>query len=103
MSSITKQMVDEAAQKARDAQDEARDIANKYARQVCPLSVGDIVPICGYAHEGKTGKVRHIGKANYDFYGAWQVSCVVLKKDGTESKNVASFSESEWNERERAQ
>ena len=81
-------------------------LAVKIAEQMCPYNVGDIIDIVGYSHNGKKGVVKHI--SNSSGYcccysdETWYVRGVVLKKDGSESKNRFTVSEFEhrWRKNE---
>lgn len=67
------------------------DVKQKFAEQVCPLKIGDIVTL-NYTHKGKKAIVTNIKyKMGYKPKHGWIVFAKVLKNDGTESKLIADF------------
>ena len=70
-----------------------RTIMAKALPLICSLNVGDIIDIEGSAWKGKKGRVLKVYVVwrghEQDF--TWGVSCIVMKKDGTESKKITSF------------
>lgn len=83
-----------------DLRDKQEKLAQEYAECACPYEVGQEVTLLGWSHRGKQGRVRSI---HYRAFGrfrsdrtrwvehGWVVTCTVLKKDGTDSKLVSSF------------
>ena len=82
--------------KLRIAAIEKADVAlQQYVESDCPYKVGDIVTIYGYSFNGRKGVVKKIGGTfkswKKDGNPEWYVEGIVLKADGTESKNWFKF------------
>lgn len=99
MSKIKKEQVIEAEEKATGAMKSAYEIAQAFAVQECPLSVGDIVECVGSSHKGKMMIINAICKPKYKYDGDWAVWGYVMKKDGTSGSLVCSFTHSDYNKK----
>lgn len=62
-----------------------RDIVDAF----CTVKVGDVVPVNGYAHNGKMMKVERVGLKDRGMSGEYCFKAwgTVLKKDGSPSMN----------------
>jgi hypothetical protein len=86
----------EAAQREIDARQRVAILAQLIADATCPLRVGQVVPVCGYSHNGKQMRVERVGYTRSTYDGDWRVSGRVLKQDGSDSKLTADFSQHNW-------
>jgi len=95
---ITKDHLRKARDKMRKATVAFNELAREYAKQECPLKVGDKTTILRKAHQGKTMEVRKITvDTDYtDRIPTWRVSGPVLKKDGSPSEHTGSLSQMQW-------
>jgi hypothetical protein len=61
-------------------------LIDEWALEECPIKVGDITPIGGYSHSGKSGKVTAVlGKWDqWSKEPRFYICATVFKKDGTE-------------------
>lgn len=76
-------------------------VLEAFAAEHCPLHVDDVVVICGYAHEGKQGKITEVvGFMDWDAM-TWKVKGDVLKKDGTIGSQRFEFKEYHYAEYKR--
>ena len=79
-----------AKQKERDS------LLQRWANAVCPHQVGDVVMARGYSYKGKRCRITKVF-AKEDWKGLlWAVYAVVLRKDGSDSRNTAAFDQSDW-------
>jgi hypothetical protein len=98
MSKTVEEMKRELAEAYRienDAHQRAQILAQLIADATCPLKVGQVVPVCGYSHNGKQMRIEQVwpGRSRSD---DWQVRGRVLKQDGTDGKHTADFDQHQW-------
>lgn len=78
--------------KIEDLIDERGELGKKIAEAVSPYKIGEETDAKGYFFNGKRCRIRSIEWDNNE--GSLLVRAVVLKKDGTESSNLAKWGES---------
>lgn len=71
-----------------------RVLLGEWASEMCPHSVGEIVPVYGYSHNGKKCLVEKIGwRKGFSGRYEWTVFGRVVLKDGNPGKNAVSWTE----------
>ena len=83
--------------KMNEAIEEYKKAELEYALDICPFSVGEETTILGYSHNGKKGIIDKIkGLHGSGWQGRWEVSGVVLKKDGSKGCKFFDFNEDQY-------
>lgn len=91
----------EVVEKALDAQ---RQLLDEYAAATCPYKVGQEVDVQGYSHRGKRCRILKVWGDDCGWAGmvkpVWRVRAVVLKKDGTDSRQHVAWDQTYEKENE---
>lgn len=76
----------------KSLRNEQKELLDTWVNIVCPHKVGDEVEVQGYSHTGKRCRILRVDAVS-DWTGGrlWRVAAVVLKKDGTESKQQVQW------------
>jgi len=78
-------------------QERKTEIGEQLLPFICPYNVGDVVPVLGYAHRGKSMRILARGFDHSTRKGTgWFVRGVVLKKDGSDSRFIVIFGDYEY-------
>jgi len=82
-----------------ELQDAKHKMLMDWAKEECPFSIGDTVECAGFSHRGKPMIVKGITYRHIFDVFKWKVRGVVLKKDGTEGKQRADFTQIDYEAR----
>ena len=96
---VTPEQITEAKSLVKNAEKELiryrqilSNLEDKFAQQMCPHKIGDIVEVLGYAHKGKLMIINEITRPKWGFRGAqWRVKGNIINKNGTAGQLVADF------------
>jgi hypothetical protein len=99
---ITLEDVKAADEKVKNARAELAKMLLDFARQECPLQVGEVVVNPGITHKGKKIRVDRVLAPKYvsSYQGNWVVEGLIFNKDGKLGKVSTTFTEREWNQRD---
>lgn len=80
--------------KISDFEGARNDLLQKWAKKVCPYSLGETTTVKGWSHAGKQCRIRSVS-AKQIFNGnySWRVTATVLKKNGEDSAHIAAWEE----------
>ena len=87
-----KTLVKNAEKELKKHRESLSTLEDKFAQQMCPHKVGDIVEVLGYAHKGKHMIINEITRPKWGFQGAcWRVHGNIINKNGVVGQLVADF------------
>lgn len=89
---ITIEQVMAEKQKASEAAEAFRRLEKEYAKQQCPLKIGETTKVTGFSHRGKDMIVERIIPGDigspFSSKGEWVAKGHILKKDGSVGLHV---------------